>query len=81
MIIVGRAGRPEGVIREAHRASIVAAVGMGKQVWDKGKYKTLHVHTHFIFRVENGQRTQSIFFINDLNIAKTSQPEAQRTDD
>ena len=36
MIIVGRAGRPEGRNRNAHRASIVAAVGMGEQAWDKG---------------------------------------------
>ena len=38
MIIVERAGRPEGGNRDAHRASIVAAVGMGEQVWGKGKY-------------------------------------------
>ena len=30
MIIVGRAGRPKGRNRNAHRASIVAAVGMGE---------------------------------------------------
>ena len=38
VVIVGRAGRPEEWNRDAHRASIVAAVGMGEQVWDKGKY-------------------------------------------
>ena len=38
MIIVGRAGRPEGGNRDAHRASIVAVVGMGEQACDKGKY-------------------------------------------
>ena len=38
MVIVGRAGRPEGGNRDEHRASIVAAVGMGEQVWDQGKY-------------------------------------------
>ena len=36
MIIVGRAGRPKGGNRNAHRASIVAAVGMGEQAWEKG---------------------------------------------
>ena len=29
--------RPEGQNKDAHRGSIVAAVGMGGQVWDKGK--------------------------------------------
>ena len=37
MIIVGREGRLEGGNRDAHRASIVAAVGIGEHVWDKGK--------------------------------------------
>ena len=35
MIIVGRAGRPKGRNRNAHRASIVAAVGMGEQAVGK----------------------------------------------
>ena len=35
--IVGRAGRPKGRNRNAHRARIVAAVGMGERAWEKGK--------------------------------------------
>ena len=32
----GEGGRPKGRNRNAHRASIVAAVGMGEQAWEKG---------------------------------------------
>ena len=32
----GERGRPKGRNRNAHRASIVAAVGMGEQAWEKG---------------------------------------------
>ena len=38
------------------------------------------VHTHFIFRFENGQGNQSLFSTHDQNTAETSQPQAQPTD-
>ena len=39
------------------------------------------VHSHFIFRFENGPGNQSFFSIHDQNTAETSQPQAQPTDD